>query len=954
MESVAQSIVSKFGQVIVEELKEIRGLGDKVVHLRDELATMNAVLRVISEADQDYVDHIVREWENQVLDLVYDAEDCTDTYSLRIVRPIPPLTRDDVGGTPLTFWARYLFARAKHFAKYHYEKLVLQRTLAADINTLLARTTIVSERRARYDINSVALPRSTHRNHFLEASTYASANGLHHDDDPDKFVGITELANTLAWKIKAPVLDRDDHIKALVHDENDKSLKVFSIVGFGGLGKTTLAMELCQQLDVDFPYQAQVSVSQGFNVEKDMKGLLVRVLQQILKANQTYQEEEAQIDKMNVKELASKIKELLDHKRCLIVVDDVWSLPAWEAISSKLPEKNCGSRIIVTTRIEAVAKAASGYFVHHMKPLKPKASKELFMKRVFGSTEKGTCPMELKVFMDMILDKCGGYPSTIIGIASLLASYCSAKNIYMWERISISFLSHTGITFEGMRQLTEFSYDNLPRHLKACMMYLCIFPEDYVVAKDRLLYKWIAEGLVTERRGLTLWEVAEEYFNDLIGRDMIQLEKIVSRVGPYGERVEIEGCRAHGIVLEVMVSKSKQSNFVTLVGQQYRGTPHGHDKVRRLSIHDNDQGLQKVEAMKLQHTRSLTTFQHADGLGKLLDRLGEFKLLRVLDLEDCKSLQNKHMRDVCSLYLLRFLSLRGTNVSEMPRKVCNLEHLETLDIKNTHIGGTLPQTVTKLSKLERLWSNCWLLPRGIGNMKALREVDTGGLTGNDIMVAQEIGKLTQLQVLSIRIDDHVDKDFLCALASSLSNTWSLQSLNLENRGGSWEFLLGVSMVLPLLRCLSLYGNISQLPDWISSLTLLRKIEVGRTELAGDQLFGVLCKLPNLQSIQLVYIKWEHGELVARPEHSFPVLRILEVLGCPTVLTFEKGSMTKLETLVLRFVATETRIVGLENLEKLKEVKLSGWKGNPAMKRAVEQLKALSTESNPIKVVVDWS
>ncbi|EMS46796.1 Disease resistance protein RPM1 [Triticum urartu] len=618
--------------------------------------------------------------------------------------------------------------------------------------------------------------------------------------------------------------------------------------------------------------------------------------------------------------------------------------------------------------MEAVAKAASVYFVHHMDPLKPEDSKKLFVKRVFGSIEEGTYPNGLEEHMKTILKKCGGLPLAIVSIASLLASYTSAEDTVMWERVSRSIGSHmeSHPTLEGMRQLITLSYDYLPHHLKACMMYLSIFPEDFVVAKDRLLYRWIAEGLVTEKRGLTLLEVAEEYFNELISRNMIQLDKFVSIEDSV--IVEVVGCRVHDMILEVMVSKSKESKFVSLVGRQYGGMPHGHGKVRRLSIHDNDHDEQRpkqverrhvrhgFEAIKLQHVRSLTTFQYNYGLGKLLDRLGEFKLLRVLDLEDCKALRSKHLRDVCQLYLLRFLSLRGTDVSKMPSNVGNLEHLEYLDARSTYIGGKLPQTLTKLSKLERLKCTGWFLARGLVNMKALREVDMAVLTGDDVEVAKEIGDLPQLQMLSVQIgyqykESELKEGVLSALASSLSKKHTLRSLNLTRWDGSLEFLHDVSPP-PLLQCLSVFGQISQLPDWISSLTHLTKFEVGRTELAGDQLFGVLCKLPNLQSVKLVVIECKNGELVAGTEHIFPALRILEVLGCPTVLTFEKGSMTKLETLVLRFVSTETRIVGLKNLEKLKEVKLSGWKGNPAMKRAVEQLKDISTESNPIKVVVD--
>ncbi|XBI50776.1 hypothetical protein VPH35_114135 [Triticum aestivum] len=647
MERAAVSIVGKIGQVLVDELQDISGVGDKVVHLRDELATMNAALRIISEAEQGSVDHLVREWEKQVLDLACDAEDCTDTYLLRIVRPTPRPPNGFTGSQLIFSWAGYLLARAKRIARYPYDKFVLQRALAGDIKDLLARTTIVSERRVRYGIDRAALPRAAC---FAPVSAAAvSANALRRADDPNQFVGIAEQANNLTRKIKA-----------------SEGLNVLSIVGFGGLGKTTLAMELCRQLDADFPRQAVVSVSQAFDGEKDMKRLLLQVLQQILKETQNDKQKEEhlteaeftedamdarshanplQITDMEVQDLSIKIKELLSCNRCLIVVDDVWSLPTWEAIRIRLLEKNCGSRIIVTTRIEAVAKAASvsDEFVHHMKPLELKASEELFVKRVFGSMV--ACPGGLKKEMNTILKKCGGLPLAIISIASLLASYRSAEGIEMWERMSRSIGSQmeSHPTLEGMKQLITLSYDYLPHHLKASMMYLSIFPEDYVIAKDRLLYRWIAEGLVTEKRGLTLLEVAEEYLNELISRNMIQLDKFVFREWGYVSReVEVVGCRVHDMILEVMVSKSQEYNFVSLVGQQYGRIPHEYGKVRRLSIHDNDhgkQGAKKVEkhharhgteAMKLKHVRSLTTFQQ-DGLGKLLDRLGEFRLLRVLD-----------------------------------------------------------------------------------------------------------------------------------------------------------------------------------------------------------------------------------------------------------------------------------------------------------------------------------
>jgi disease resistance protein RPM1 len=88
-------------------------------------------------------------------------------------------------------------------------------------------------------------------------------------------------------------------------------------VGSGGLGKTTLAVELCRQLEADFQRQALVSVSQAFNGGKDMKGLMARLLKQIvnLKEDGETQGNQLKINQMDVEELSSKLKELLKDKR---------------------------------------------------------------------------------------------------------------------------------------------------------------------------------------------------------------------------------------------------------------------------------------------------------------------------------------------------------------------------------------------------------------------------------------------------------------------------------------------------------------------------------------------------------------------------------------------------------------------------------------------------------------
>ncbi|RLN05077.1 Disease resistance protein RPM1 [Panicum miliaceum] len=643
------------------------------------------------------------------------------------------------------------------------------------------------------------------------------------------------------------------------------------------------------------------------------------------------------IDTMDEDKLAAKLKETLKNKRYLIVIDDVWSEAAWDAIQCVLPDNNCGSRIIVTTRIDTVARACShgSDCIYHIKALGAEDSKKLFLSRVFGSTN-GACPREIEDVMQKILRKCGGLPLAIVSIASLLASYKSPESRHMWEVVLKSIGSHmeSHPTLEGMRQIVVLSYDHLPHHLKACMMYLSIFPEDFVIVKERLLRRWIAEGLVAEQQGLALMEVAEGYFSELVSRSMI--DRAADIVTYYDGREET--CRVHDMMLEVMVTKSLEANFVSLIGGQYEGM--SYDRVRRLSIHAGEgpsstsmSSKKTAAGMNVQHVRSLSMFEFEGH--HLLSRLGEFTLLR----------------------LLRFLNLRGTDISVLPPEVGQLEHLQTLDVRLTFLKG-LPETVTELENLESLqfsnkddyWSFHWEAPRGLRKMKALRKVNNVVVTSNT-EVAKEIAELGQLQELTIFVPSGIPRDVAEVLDHSLSRLYSLRFLNVEIISNREEenFLHRLESRSPprLLRYPRMCGSLGDrtLTHWVGLLTNLVEFVIAWAYLRGDTLFDVLCKLPNLKKPTLERDFYADTEIVARTTQSFPVLTELRMFnnhGIPAVYRFEEGSMPKLETLAIKFYVGQQSIVGIEHLTNLKEVQFTGEKDNRGI--VEDELKKLKEEN----------
>nr|GMC87162.1 disease resistance protein RPM1-like [Ipomoea batatas] len=110
-----------------------------------------------------------------------------------------------------------------------------------------------------------------------------------------------------------------------------------------------------------------------------------------------------------------------------------------------------------------------------------------------------------------------------------------------------------------MKNLLFLSYYDLPYYLKYCFLYLSNFPEDVFIDKNIVIQLWIAEGFVRENNRQVKEEVAEAYLNESLHRNLIILAE-KSKDG-----MMMRGFRVHDILREVIVSKSIEQNFTTII-----------------------------------------------------------------------------------------------------------------------------------------------------------------------------------------------------------------------------------------------------------------------------------------------------------------------------------------------------------------------------------------------------
>ena len=483
-DAVVSYAIQKIGDAIINEALFLGSVRQQAEELKRELTWMESFLRD-ADAKARGGDNRIQNWVKEVREAAYDSEDLIESFAIQGSKPGMGQKR------------RGIFSNLMPGA------LIRRHNSGLEIEELKQRIMNIKANATEYGLTSLSSD-CRERRAVDEAIARRRAVALHASDS--SHVVLMEAEK--------------EAILHLLDPEREKRRSVVSIVGMGGLGKTTLAKKVFKDPRIQdgsrFGCAFWIDVSQDYQDVKLLKDLLCEI----------YPERKKEFETMEKTMLERCLYKSLQGKTYLIVMDDVWDCEVWRIFRKHLPDEGNGSKVLITTRKREVADAADPDQATRAYELLLRTKEEswdLFLSKAIPiENERSACTGRLKDLGEEMAAKCGGLPLALVVMGGLLSQ--KQRSIAEWQRVYESMVWQDEYEGQNCMRILALSYTDLPYDLKLCFLYLSAFPEDYPIESDQLIGLWIAEGFIAERGdGLTLEETAEIQLEKLIERSLVHV-----------------------------------------------------------------------------------------------------------------------------------------------------------------------------------------------------------------------------------------------------------------------------------------------------------------------------------------------------------------------------------------------------------------------------------------------
>ncbi|KAA8527790.1 hypothetical protein F0562_035341 [Nyssa sinensis] len=903
-EAIVSFVAERLHNLVVEEAKFLHELSGEVDQIQIELKRMQCFLKD-ADAKRDDNERICN-WVAEIREVAYETEDVIETFVLRVA--------SRRGGGVIQVFLKHPACILNQGMAGH--------KVGLEIRGIKTKISELTRSLQTYGISSISEGEGS-SNSAAERQLQFRRSYSHVVEED--FIGLEADVE----KLVAVLVNEDE--------DEDKAYGVVSICGMGGLGKTTIAQKVYNHLKVKHHFDgfAWVCISQQWQTRHILQRILIKLIPY----------ERNKIEKMEVEELVGHLYRVQRNNKCLVVLDDIWSMDAWDCLKHAFPIGKMGTKLLLTTRNREVALHVDpNGFLHEPRFLNEDESWELLQKKAFSKAANRDTrdDKKLEELGRKMVVHCGGLPLAVAVLGGILVT---KQKLGDWEMVhqNINSYIRRGKCMGkqqpgGVSQVLALSYSDLPYHLKPCFLYIGGFPEDFELETEKLYQLWLAEGMVSSdyrAEEETMMDVAERYLGELAQRYMVQVQ-----IDELSGRFEY--CRLHDLMRDLCVLKAKEENFLKVIDFRHeKELPDSFStssigRIRRVSIflgEDQDKYV-LPEEITARHLRSVIFFVPNRYLGVPMPRmlkshLNSFKLLRVLDLD--RILYSKKLaKSIGKLMHLRYLGLKNAGFRKLPSSISNLGCLQTLDLRlhqKMYVRAIIPNVIWKLKNLRHLY-----LHDNICNTKEKLRLD--GLNMLEILETfytslfdvNDLFKLTNLWKLKASIEPTLED--LVGIVNYLSITanrlrYSSFYIDYKKFCSAEELTLLRQLVdCHRLNTLHIRGVLAKLPEQHHFSPSLTTLEFSISELKEDPM-ETLEKLPNLRSLTLGPCAFVGVEMVCSAT-GFRQLKFLQLQKLPNFERWrvDEGAMPNLFSLQIDDCNKLSEVPdGLRFLTTLQELKI---------------------------------